>query len=272
MTNLACVFGNPIAQSKSPQIHAAFAKQCGIELSYTRNLAEINQFRKAADDFFAQSESVGANVTMPFKHDALEWVDELSTQASRAGAVNTIVRRSDKFVGDNTDGLGLVSDLNRLGLDLHQKRVLMIGAGGAAKGAIPALVDAGVSHLQIQNRSAEKAQELTDVVNRYAPKLACCFGSQTLQVFDLVVNATSLSMHNELPDIPNSVFEQAPMVYDMVYANSPTVFMRHAKKIGNCDTADGLGMLVGQAAHSFNLWFGKMPNTREVLAQLREEA
>lgn len=268
-TAIACVFGNPIAQSKSPIIHQMFATQFKISLDYQKRLAPQDGFAASADAFFSAKEAIGANVTMPFKLDALNWVGALSSQAKRAGAVNTIIRKIDGFMGDNTDGIGLVADLTQHNVDVRNAKILMIGAGGAAKGALPALIDAGVNTVAIYNRSVNKAQDLVAHTNAYAPHKASLYCPEFID-FDIIINATSLSLQGDEPDLPNSIFANKPCVYDMVYLTKPTVFMQKASKFGCTKVIDGLGMLVHQAAHSFYLWFGCKPNCEPVYKYLRE--
>ncbi len=252
-----------------------FAKQFGLSLDYQKRLAPIDGFVQSANEFFANKHCIGANVTMPFKLDALNWVDELSVQAARAGAVNTIIRQQDKFVGDNTDGIGLVMDLQNHLVNLAGAKVLIIGAGGAAKGALPALIEANIESVCIYNRSIVKADKLVAETNAYTPDKAYTFGSlqtkgsQAMQEFDVIINATSLSLSANLPSLPDSIFNHHPAVYDMVYLSQPTQFLNKAATLG-CDTCiDGLGMLVNQAAHSFFLWFGHKPDTQPVYEYLR---
>jgi len=244
---------------------------CIRDRDYAKRLAQTNEFVSSADDFFADTTAIGANVTMPFKHDAMNWVDELSEQAQRAGAVNTIIRRGQKFVGDNTDGIGLVSDLKAHGLALKAMNVLLIGAGGAAKGAIPALIEAGVSQISIYNRSVDKAEHLAAYTCQYAPRIARVYETPHSN-FDLIINATSLSLQHAIPQLPDTVYKNKPAIYDMVYLSQPTAFMQKAKTM-QCDTLiDGLGMLVHQAAQSFYLWFDVRPDTLPVYKFLREHA
>lgn len=267
---LACVFGNPIAQSKSPIIHKMFAEQLDIPLIYNKQLAPVDGFESAASQFFQQANAIGANVTMPFKHYAFNWVGQLSSQAQRAGAVNTIIKTQDGFVGDNTDGVGLVNDLQNHGVMLKDAKVLLVGAGGAAQGALPALVDSGIENVVIYNRTVNKAQYLVDVTNDYNKGLARVFGHSHENVaFDLIINATSLSLSGALPDLPNALFKKCETVYDMVYLPHPTIFLEKAKSLGAKKAIDGLGMLVHQAAHSFYLWFGEQPNPRPVYDHLK---
>jgi shikimate dehydrogenase len=265
---IACVFGNPIEQSKSPIIHQMFAAQCGINLHYTKRYAEVSDFVQSAESFFAQEGTIGANVTMPFKQDALAWVSTLSSQAQRAGAVNTIIRKDDHFVGDNTDGIGLVNDLKNHHVQLESARVLMVGAGGAAKGVLPALIDAGVSDISIYNRTLQKADDLVAETTLFKDDVAKTYTAEQTS-FDLIINATSLSLYNELPALPDTIFSNQPTIYDMVYHPSPTIFMQKANSEGCNKVIDGLGMLVNQAAQSFFLWFGQYPDVHEVHQYLK---
>ncbi|MGB3725652.1 MAG: shikimate dehydrogenase [Glaciecola sp.] len=271
MTNLtvsATVFGNPIEQSKSPVIHSMFAKQFDIPLQYSKTQANAGEFTQAVSGFFTDQQAVGANVTMPFKDDALNWVDELSAVAQRAGAVNTIIRKGERFVGDNTDGYGLVSDLLAHNVVLKGTNVLLIGAGGAAKGALPALVDAEIAKVDIYNRSEGKASDLVTYTNSYKHNVARMYKHNN-GPYSVIVNATSLSLQSQVPALEHNIFAQNPAVYDMVYLNEPTVFLKLAQQHECTTTIDGLGMLVHQAAKSFELWFGKTPNTQPVYDHLR---
>lgn len=246
-----------------------FAAEFGLLLDYQKRLAPRDGFADSATQFFAHKACIGANVTMPFKHDALQWVDELSSQAQRAGAVNTIIRDGENLVGDNTDGYGLVADLRNHKVELVNAKVLIIGAGGAAKGALPALLDAGIESVTIFNRSVNKAEALVDYTNSYATQKASLYELGDAS-FDVVINATSLSLQANLPDLPDTIFKNKPAVYDMVYLPEPTVFMQKAQQLGCTNVIDGLGMLVNQAAHSFYLWFNKKPNCEPVYAYLRK--
>lgn len=248
-----------------------FAKQFDIPLVYTKRFADVDSFNSSAEEFFADQSCVGANVTMPFKLDALNWVDDLSPQAKQAGAVNTIIRKNGKFMGDNTDGYGIVSDLLAHGVTLQSANILLIGAGGAAKGALPALVDAGIEQVSIYNRSTTKAEALCELTNQYKKGLAGVY-DDTSNDFDLLINATSLSLQGHTPDLPLSIFANKPAVYDMVYLSQATAFLEQAQTQGCATTIDGLGMLVHQAAKSFELWFNKTPDTTEVYAHLRRLA
>lgn len=246
-----------------------FAAEFGLPLVYTKRLVPHDGFADSATEFFSNKNSIGANVTMPFKHDALKWVDCLSSQAKRAGAVNTIIREGERFIGDNTDGYGVVADLQNHKVVLTNAKILIIGAGGAAQGALPALIDAGIKSVAVYNRSADKAEELVKYTNTFAGQKASLY-NESLTIFDVIINATSLSLHANLPDIPDTIFANNPAVYDMVYLPQPTVFMQKAQQLGCTNVIDGLGMLVHQAAHSFYLWFNKKPNCEPVYAYLRE--
>jgi shikimate dehydrogenase len=265
----ACVFGNPIEQSKSPIIHEMFAAEFGLPLVYTKRFAPKDGFEHSATQFFSSKNSIGANVTMPFKHDALKWVDSLSSQAKRAGAVNTIIRDGERFIGDNTDGYGLVADLQNHKVSLANANILIIGAGGAAQGALPALLDAGIKSVTIYNRSLNKAEELVNYTNRYAEQKASLY-RLSAATFDIIINATSLSLNANLPDLPDTIFANNPAVYDMVYLPQSTVFMQRAQQLGCTNVIDGLGMLVHQAARSFYLWFTETPNCEPVYQYLRD--
>jgi shikimate dehydrogenase len=265
----ACVFGNPIEQSKSPIIHEMFAAEFGLPLVYTKRFAPKDGFEHSATQFFSSKNSIGANVTMPFKHDALKWVDSLSSQAKRAGAVNTIIRDGERFIGDNTDGYGLVADLQNHKVSLANANILIIGAGGASQGALPALLDAGIKSVTIYNRSLNKAEELVNYTNRYAEQKASLY-RLSAATFDIIINATSLSLNANLPDLPDTIFANNPAVYDMVYLPQSTVFMQRAQQLGCTNVIDGLGMLVHQAARSFYLWFTETPNCEPVYQYLRD--
>jgi shikimate dehydrogenase len=265
----ACVFGNPIEQSKSPIIHEMFAAEFGLPLVYTKRFAPKDGFEHSATQFFSSKNSIGANVTMPFKHDALKWVDSLSSQAKRAGAVNTIIRDGERFIGDTTDGYGLVADLQNHKVSLANANILIIGAGGAAQGALPALLDAGIKSVTIYNRSLNKAEELVNYTNRYAEQKASLY-RLSAATFDIIINATSLSLNANLPDLPDTIFANNPAVYDMVYLPQSTVFMQRAQQLGCTNVIDGLGMLVHQAARSFYLWFTETPNCEPVYQYLRD--
>jgi shikimate dehydrogenase len=271
MTAVAGVFGSPIKQSKSPIIHHHFAQQFALPLHYGKQLSEPETFEADLARFFSGTNVVGANVTMPFKEQAFAWVDELSVQAARSGAVNTIINNKEegKFVGANTDGLGLIADLRFHEVDLRGKRLLLIGAGGAAKGAISALVDSGIHSAAVYNRSIDRAESLIEQTTVFAD---CDLSLLTndCKAFDVVINATSLSLTNQVPSVPNSIVGPSTVIYDMVYSDEPTTFMQWGEQLGCAKTIDGLGMLVEQAALSFEYWFDKKPSTVDIREQLRK--
>lgn len=263
------VFGNPISHSKSPLIHQAFAEQTGIEHRYGRICAPIDGFPQALSAFFEQG-GRGANVTLPFKQQAWEFADQLSERAALSGAVNTVKKLSDgQILGDNTDGIGLLSDLERLKMINAGDNVLLVGAGGAARGVILPLLSAGVT-LTVVNRTAARAEELATLFGENGPIRACRFEQLTGQHFDLIVNATSSGVNGETPPLPSDVIHSGVQCYDMFYQSGLTPFLRWCQEHGTNHLADGLGMLVGQAAHAFYIWHGVMPDIAPVIAQLKQ--
>jgi len=261
------VVGNPIAHSKSPAIHAHFAAQTGQHLTYERLLAPIDGFAATVRDFFAGG-GKGLNVTVPFKLEAHALADTLTERARAAGAVNTLKYNNGSILGDNTDGAGLVTDiLQNAAFALRGKRVLLLGAGGAARGAILPLVQAGPAQLTIANRTADRAQALADQFGTAGNIVACEFAALEGQ-FDLVINATSASLAEQLPPIPAQLFVSTTLAYDMMYAAEQTVFLRFAAAQGAV-TRDGLGMLIEQAAEAFHVWRGVRPSTVALFAELR---
>lgn len=270
MTYHAAVFGNPIAQSKSPLIHHNFAKQFGIDLVYVKQQSEMSQFEDDLKRFFTQKNSIGVNVTAPFKENAFNWVSEHTDFAARAGAVNTIIRKpnTDTFIGANSDGLGLIADLAHHQLDLADKSVLLIGAGGAAKGALPAIVGAGVKHISIYNRTKSKAESLIKETQEYASCDLLASIDET-KVYDLIINASSASLTQQVPDVPAAIFTNRTVAYDMAYSDKLTPFCQLATDSGCKHALDGLGMLVEQAAVSFECWFNERPKTDDIRKLLR---
>jgi shikimate dehydrogenase len=272
-----CVFGNPISHSKSPAIHAAFAAQTGQDISYERRLAPLDGFADAVRQFVA-SGGKGANVTVPFKLDACALADCLTPRARAAGAVNTLsfnVDRDGSIAGDNTDGAGLVRDIEyNAKLALAGRRVLLVGAGGAARGVILPLLERGPFELVIANRTAATADALAlQFTPLAAPGVlvrACEFGALEAG-FDIVINATSASLDGALPPLPPAVFGSHTLALDMMYGAAPTVFMQFAASHGAC-VRDGLGMLVEQAAEAFFIWRGVRPETADLLAHMRGQA
>ncbi|MBD9422069.1 shikimate dehydrogenase [Achromobacter sp. ACM04] len=270
------VIGNPIAHSRSPQIHAMFAEQTGKPLRYERLLAPVDGFAQAVAAFVAEG-GLGLNVTVPFKLDAYALAaGRLSSRARLAGAVNTLSWRDGAWHGCNTDGVGLVSDLLRLGVRLTGASVLLVGAGGAARGVLQPLAEAGCARIHIVNRTASKAEELAASWREsgVSPQTAVTGGSLADAAlaggWNLVINATASGLQNAAPDLPPGLYAPGAAAYDMMYGAQPTAFMQQAQADGAALAADGLGMLVGQAAESFYIWHGVRPDPAPVLAALRE--
>jgi shikimate dehydrogenase len=267
-----CVFGNPIAHSKSPEIHAAFAAQTGQDLSYEKRLAPVDGFAAAVQAFIAEG-GLGANVTVPFKLDAVKVAQALTSRARAAGAVNTLHFTADGIVGDNTDGAGLVTDIvGNAGVPITGKRVLLLGAGGAARGVVLPILEHRPAQLVIANRTVATAEALVEQFAALGGEgVVWQSGFSALEgAFDIVINATSASLSAELPPISPSIFAPGSLALDMMYAASPTVFLQFADRHGaQLKLRDGLGMLVEQAAEAFSLWRGVRPATAEVLQALR---
>lgn len=267
MTDRYCVFGNPISHSKSPAIHAAFARQKGETIEYTAIKAPLDDFAGAWRRFVADG-GRGANVTVPFKEDAFRLCDVLSQRARRAGAVNTLILGGNgKTHGDTTDGVGLVRDLKRHGVELAGARILVLGAGGAVRGVLEPLLAEGPASLLVANRTAAKAEALADDFRDLGEIAGGGFDAVD-GAFDLVVNGTSASLAGDLPPLPDALFTDHATAYDMMYGPEPTVFLRWSAERG-AHCLDGLGMLVEQAAESFFQWRSKRPDTAPVLEILR---
>lgn len=277
------VFGNPIAHSKSPMIHQWFAEQAGQAMHYGRLQPELDGFAKAAKSFFAAG-GKGMNVTVPFKLDAQAFADQLTERARLAGAVNTLWIQDGKIYGDNTDGAGLVRDLLAQGVDIHAARILLLGAGGAARGVVGPLLEHSPHSLVIANRSTAKVDELVQLFASLAASKEVALESRTLvdleniqktpHAFDLVINATAAGLTDESPlseEAVKQVFKPGSFAYDMVYGKT-TAFMKQALQRG-ARISDGLGMLVEQAADAFLIWRGAELATkidpRAVLVKLR---
>jgi shikimate dehydrogenase len=262
------VIGNPIGHSKSPQVHALFAQQTRQVMIYERLLAPLDNFTGAVQDFVAQG-GRGANVTVPFKLEAFALAQELTPRAQSAGAVNTLSFSAGRIKGDNTDGIGLVRDIMiNAAVPLKGRSVLLLGAGGAARGVILPLIEANIASLVIANRTQDRAQELAQHFSASTvPVSASTFG-QLDRTFDVIINATSASLSSDLPPVPDAVFGPETLAYDMMYSAQPTRFMQHAAQRG-AHVRDGLGMLVEQAAESFQIWRGVRPETASVDQWLR---
>ena len=271
MSDLYCVFGNPIGHSRSPAIHAAFATATGQDLRYEARLAAVDGFREAVSEFVAAG-GKGANVTVPFKEEAFALATRLSERAARAGAVNTLAFSGEEIFGDNTDGAGLVRDITvNLGCALAGKRILLLGAGGASRGVIAPLLAGQPAALSIANRSADKALALAVAFANLAVVDAGSFAQMAGKSYDLVINATSASLSGERLPLPPGLFAAGSLAYDMMYGKGETPFLQQARQQGAARCADGLGMLVEQAAEAFFVWRGVRPATAQVLADLRAQ-
>ncbi len=264
------VIGNPVAHSKSPAIHAQFAAQTGESIAYERLAAPLDDFA-ACVQHFMQSGGRGANVTVPFKLEAFALATQLTPRAQAAGAVNTLSFEDGRIVGDNTDGVGLVRDIvHNAGVVLEGQRILLLGAGGAARGVVMPLLAERPQQLVVANRTFARAQELVQSFPAAASVLKAAAFDDLSGQFDVIINATSASLSADLPAVPATLFGPQVFVYDMMYAATPTVFMQWAAQHG-ARVRDGLGMLVEQAAESFFVWRGARPDTAPVYAALRAQ-
>lgn len=264
------VFGNPVAHSKSPYIHAQFAAQLKIEHPYGRVLAPMDDFVNTLEAFFAAG-GKGANITVPFKEEAFSRADELTERAALAGAVNTLKRLDDgRLLGDNTDGIGLLSDLERLSFIKPGFRILLIGAGGAARGVLLPLLSLDCA-VTITNRTLARAQELATLFAHTGSVNALALSELAGHEFDLIINATSSGIDGGVPELPESLIHAELFCYDMFYQKGSTPFLAWCQQNGAQRCADGLGMLVGQAAHSVLLWHGVLPDIESVIKQLQRE-
>ena len=272
MTDLYAVIGNPIAHSKSPQIHAAFALQTGQDMRYERILGDLEEFEDDVGEFVS-SGGRGLNVTVPFKERAFRLAGTLSDRAHAAGAVNTLVVRDDGLYGDNTDGVGLVRDLgcNHL-FGFSGARVLLLGAGGAVRGVLRPLLGENPAQLVVANRTASKALALAEAASGYGPVRGCGLDELGGQQFDLIINGTAAGLKARIPEIPDDCLADGGWTYDMLYASQPTAFVEWGRAHGAMHALDGLGMLVEQAAESFRLWRGVQPDTASVIDMLRNAA
>jgi len=264
------VMGNPIAHSKSPLIHQQFAAQTGERLVYEALLVSRDGFAQAVALFLIKG-GKGLNVTVPFKQEAWEIADTLSDRARRAGAVNTLMVGDDgALFGDNTDGVGLVRDLRQnLGFALKDRTLLLLGAGGAARGVLGPLLAEHPARVHIANRTAARAVELAESFADIGPVTGGGLDDIRLLHYDLIINATAAGLEQQVPDLPGGLITPDTWCYDMMYGNEPTAFLRYARERGSGHCFDGLGMLVEQAAESFRLWRGVTPETAPVIAALR---
>ena len=271
MTDQYAVFGNPIEHSRSPQIHSTFAEQTGQDINYVSTLVEPEQFQAAASHFFDNG-GKGLNITVPFKQDAFSFADAFTERARRAGAVNTLIHQDDgKILGDNTDGIGLVRDIsNNLGWAIGGKKILLVGAGGAVMGVLEPLLQQRPALIVIANRTISKAQKLASEFADLGNIQGCGFEELADSGhFDLIINGSSASLAGEIAPLPDSVLTANTQGYDMMYGAEPTPFMRWMNDHGAQQTADGLGMLVEQAAEAFALWRGVRPETAGVIQSIR---
>lgn len=259
------VVGNPIGHSLSPEIHMMFAKEFGDSISYEKVEIPLGEFESAIGEMIDEGYH-GLNVTIPFKLDAFRCSTKCSSQARQSRAVNTLTFKGGKILGENTDGTGFIRDLEeRLKFSVETKKILILGAGGGVRGILPALMDRMPKSVTVANRSANRAQELCDE-----------FGIQNIlydetgsEAYDLIVNATPTSLQNKAPLVSPFAFEDCELAYDLVYSAKPTSFMELAKRCGAKQTSDGLGMLVEQAADSYEIWMGHRPQTENVFNTLR---
>lgn len=273
MTDRYGVIGHPISHSKSPVIHAQFARQTGQDLTYEAiDIAPVDL--TGTLDTLIHEGFKGLNVTVPHKNAVVDLVDELSDRARLASAVNTIsAQDGHRLVGDNTDGIGLIRDLTRnLRFELQDADILILGAGGATRGIVPSLLEAEPREILIANRTVERAEELAQTFGPQGDNLgnvsACRFDELEARQFDLIINATSAGLRGEVPPFPASIIDAEVVCYDLSYAMKPTPFIEWARENGAEVTHQGWGMLVEQAAAAFRIWRGMRPDTKPVLANL----
>ena len=264
------VMGNPVSHSKSPQIHAAFAKQTGQRIVYTAIQVDPGGFDQAVGNFFANG-GKGLNITVPFKQEAWQLAEELGSEAKQAGAVNTLFKNKEGIlVGRNTDGIGLVRDLmQNHNVPIENKRLLLVGAGGAARGVLQPLLDEKPATLVVANRTPDRAHDLAEAFIHLGNIHGAGFDDLSGQQFDLIINATAASLQGEAPPLPDTICADGCLVYDLMYSAEPTPFMHWGNKHGAENTLDGLGMLVEQAAESFFIWRGIRPDTSPVIKLIR---
>lgn len=261
--------GDPVAHSKSPQIHQAFARQTGQSLSYQAIQVETGCFPQALEKF-QHAGGKGLNITVPFKGEAWNAVDICTERAAKAEAVNTIWFTEDGVRhGDTTDGAGLIRDLMRNDVSLRYKRILLLGAGGAARGVLGALLEEAPELILMVNRTETRALALVEKFPEFPNLKTAGFGQLPGKRFDIVINGTSASLSGKILPLPDDILERGACCYDMVYADSDTVFVRWAREHGASISLDGLGMLVEQAAESFSIWRGIRPDTKPVIEMLR---
>lgn len=266
------VFGHPIRHSQSPRIHALFAEQTGERLTYTAEDVPPDAFDRSVRDFFRQG-GRGLNCTVPLKELAFRLADTLSERARRGKAVNTLALQTGGAIhGDNTDGVGLVRDLTRnLGITLTGQRILILGAGGAARGILEPLLQLRPARLTMANRTADKAIRLAAEFSDLAPVTGCGLAALEGQSYDIILNATAASLSGELPALPEGLLAPEGYCYDLAYGKEPSLFVRWGHENGARLSIDGIGMLVEQAAEAFHLWRGIRPDTAPVIQRLNRE-
>ena len=266
------VFGHPVQHSLSPFIHGLFARETGQSISYRPYDVSAEQFGERVREFFERG-GRGLNVTLPHKIAAVDVAHELTERAAHAAAVNTLALQGEHILGDNTDGAGLVRDLcDNLGLVLSRRRVLVLGAGGATRGIIAPLLGLEPTLVVIANRTSERAEALAAAFSDLGQTQGLGFEQLDDAPFDLIINATSASLSGEMPPLPDGLVARQTVCYDLAYGKSATAFVRWAHMRGCARALQGLGMLVEQAAESFELWRGVRPATARVLDALRERA
>ncbi|OOZ41237.1 shikimate dehydrogenase [Solemya pervernicosa gill symbiont] len=272
MTDHYAVMGNPIAHSKSPRIHTLFAEQTEQALDYRAIRVDEGSFPQAVSEFRNEG-GKGLNITVPFKLEAWQLATELSERARLANAVNTLLLRDDNtLLGDNTDGVGLLADLrDNYQIELKGARILVLGAGGAVRGVLAPLLSANPAAIVVANRTASRAIELAEGFAQLGTISGCGFDQIDERPFDLIINGTSASLQGDVPPIPASAIAKEGWCYDMMYGAEPTAFIQWATEQGATHCADGLGMLVEQAAESFLLWRGVKPATQPIIELLRHE-
>ncbi|MFZ2727300.1 MAG: shikimate dehydrogenase [Methylococcaceae bacterium] len=266
------VFGHPINHSKSPRIHRLFAQQTQQDLSYTAQEVSPENFVNAVTDFFNNG-GKGLNCTVPLKELAWQYAGQKTERAELSKAVNTLVLKKDgSILGDNTDGIGLVTDLSvNNGIELSNKKLLILGAGGATRGIILPLFEQGISSIVVANRTLDKAVQLANEFSFKGDISGCGFEQLIGQQFDLIINATSASLSGQLPPLPENLLTINGCCYDLAYGNQPTVFVQWGIAQQARKSLDGLGMLVEQAAEAFYLWRGIRPQTKMVIEQIRTD-
>ncbi len=267
---LYAVMGNPVEHSRSPEIHQMFARQCSLQIDYTKIHVEVGGFPQAVSSFQA-SGGRGLNVTVPFKMEARRLCDVCSDRAALAGAVNTLWFDDAVIHGDNTDGIGICNDITlNIGQTITGSRLLLLGAGGAVRGVLGQILGQRPSCVVVANRTVDKAIELTNHYQAHGEIRGCGFDELEGSSFDIVINGTAASLYGDIPDLPAMGLAEETLAYDMMYSDEATVFMNWALERGMTRVCDGLGMLVEQAAESFAIWHGVRPETGPVIHSMRK--